>query len=22
LGCYWHINVTVKFLNMWNPKKK
>ena len=22
LGCDWHINVTVKSLKMWNPKKK
>ena len=22
LGCCWHINVTVKCLKMWNPKKK
>ena len=22
LGYNWHINVTVKYLKMWNPKKK
>ena len=22
LGLFWHINVTVKSLKMWNPKKK